>query len=336
MVRRVFPLTLALGAAMALALTITAVAAITGAFEITHIDPSAAPITDLSALWTVPPVEVALTAVLTFAYLAWSRDPDTGIRMRHRLFFLGGIVLLSAVIVTPLGGMAQQGLLAAHMVQHTVIGAFVPLFLLLGIPPDLAVKRLSPTTIRRIQKVQHPAVAFTIWTLTTFAWLVPAIHHQVLTHPALWVVQQISFLAFGVLMWMPVLERVPAPEWFGTGWKGSYMSGVWTVGLVISNIYWFSGTAFYSSHVQAAVAWGISPLQDQANSGTVMMLTHCMLALGAVTLLFFRQAQEGSLRQRLLEAGLDRDRVEYAVRHGDGTALALAHGISPTTRGGID
>ena len=138
------------------------------------------------------------------------------------------------------------------------------------------------------------------------------------------------------LMWLPVVERVPGPAWFGTGWKGTYMTGVWTVGLAIANLYWFSGTPFYESHAYAAELWGFKPLEDQANAGTVMMLSHCLLAFGAVTLLFFRQAQEGELRQKLVEAGIDRDRVNTAIRRGTAKPLAAAHGISTHTRAGID
>ena len=51
-----------------------------------------------------------------------------------------------------------------------------------------------------------------------------------------------------------------------------------------------------------------------------MMVLHC-LAFGAVMVLFFRQAREGELSQRLIEAGVDPDSVG---RHRAGTAAALA------------
>ena len=79
----------------------------------------------------------------------------------------------------------------------------------------------------------------------------------------------------------------------------------------------------------------MDPLEDQANSGTVMMLSHCLLAFSAITILFFRQAREGDLRQRLIEAGSTGQRGE---RHPAGTAEALArlHGIPVRTRAGMD
>jgi len=333
--RRAMPLMLAAAAAIALAIALTALSG-AGGYSTGHAGWTGAPATDLGALWAVPPVEVAVFAVLGLAYLAWSRGPAAGATGRHRAFFLSGVVVLIAAVVTPIGGMSQQGLLWAHMVQHTVIGGLAPLLLLLGIPPGAAERVLRPRAVAAIQRVQHPAVAFLAWAGGTVIWLLPAVHHAVLTSPALWVAQQLSFLALGTLMWMPVVERVPAPAWFGTGWKGSYMSAVWTVGLVIANVYWFSGTAFYESHAAAAAAWGLSPLQDQANAGTVMMLSHCMLAFGAITLLFFRQAQEGELRQRLVEAGIDRDDVNHAIRRGTAKALAASRGLATTTRAGID
>lgn len=336
MTRRGLPITFALAGTIALALALTAVAGVGGVFPTGHSGWTGAPTTDLMALWSVPPVEVSAFLMLGAVYLVWARAPEAGVTARHRVFFVAGIITLIAAVVTPIGGMSQQGLLAAHMIQHTVIGGLAPLLLLLGIPPGAAQRLLSARSIARIQRIQHPFVAFGLWTLSTVVWLLPAVHHEVLVTPALWVVQQFTFLALGTLMWMPVVERVPAPDWFGTGWKGSYMTGVWTVGLVIANIYWFSGTAFYGSHAAAAEAWGISALQDQANAGTVMMLSHCLLAFGAITLLFFRQAQEGELRQKLVEAGIARETVEQAIRRGGARELASAHGVAWRTRAGID
>lgn len=333
--RRTLPALFLVAAVLALALALTAVGSLAG-FSATHSGWVGEPATSMADLWSVPPVEVAVFLALAGAFALFDRHPDSGVTGRHRAYYYSGIALLLAAVCTPLGGMAQQGLLSAHMLQHTILGGFAPLLLLLGIPREAAEHFLRPATIARLQRVQSPAVAFTLWTLATVVWLLPSVHHHVLVSPWLWVVQQMAFLAFGLLMWAPVIERVSAPLWFGTGWKGSYMTGVWTVGLVIANIYWFSGTAFYGSHAAAAEAWNFTPLEDQANSGTVMMLSHCMLAFGAIVLLFFRQAQEGDMRQKLIEAGVDRTTVEQAIRGGTVKALAGANGVSTVTRGGID
>jgi cytochrome c oxidase assembly factor CtaG len=321
---------------LALAVALTAIAGGGAASHLGHSGPSAAASRDLGELWAVPPVEVA--AILILGALYW-----VGIRSRPRIVegwrqacFWSGIVVLLVAVCSPLGGVAQQGLLGAHMLQHTLIGAVAPLLLLLGLPRPFVEPLLSPAWRERLQRIQHPVVAFPLWAVGTIVWLLPEIHHVVLESPALWIVQQASFLALGIIVWAPIVESLPAPEWFSTAWKGSYMTGVWVVGLGIANVYWFSGTAFYGSHAQAAVAWGFDPLEDQANAGTVMMVVHCLLAFGAVAVLFFRQAREGELRQRLVEAGLDPVRVERAIRSGTAESFARANGVPVRTRAGID
>ena len=319
---------------LALALALTALGR-SGAFHTDHDGPSAGATTDLGELWTVPPVEVAAILVAAIVYALRVRGSDLVPGWR-RACFAGGILVLLVAVASPLAGISQQGLLSAHMLQHTLIGALAPLLLLLGLPRALVESRLGPAARRRLARLIHPVPAFVLWAAATIVWLLPDVHHAVLESNALWVLQQASFLALGLLLWAPVLEPVPAPHWFGTGWKAGYMTGVFMVGLIVANVYWFSGTAFYDSHAAAAEAWGLAPLEDQANSGTVMMLMHCLLAFGPTGVLSFRQAREGQLRQRLIEAGIDPTRVERALRAGTAESLAEAHGIPVRTRAGID
>jgi cytochrome c oxidase assembly factor CtaG len=320
---------------LALAMALTALAGGGGAYHTGHAGPSADAATDLWSLWAVPPVEVVGLLVAAALYAAAVRRFG-GVSGLRQAGFYGGLALILVAICSPLGGVAQQGLLTAHMLQHTLIGAVAPLFLLLGMPRPFLTAALRPATRARLQRLQHPGLAFPLWAVTTVIWLLPAVHHAVLESGGLWILQQVSFLVFGLLLWAPVVESLPAPEWFTTGVKSGYMLGVWIVGLSIANVYWFSGTAFYDAHAGAAAAWGVEPLEDQANAGTVMMVLHCLLAFGAITYLFFRQAREGDLRQRMLEAGVDPARVAEATRAGTGEALARMHGVPVRTRAGID
>ena len=83
--------------------------------------------------------------------------------------------------------MSQQGLLTAHMLQHTLIGAVAPLLMLLGLPRGFVTDLLRPGTRRVIERLQHPLVAFPLWTLSTVVWLWPDLHHEVLENRGLWV-----------------------------------------------------------------------------------------------------------------------------------------------------
>ena len=321
---------------LALAIALTAAAAGNGGSHLGHSGPSADASRHLADLWAVPPVETAAIVIAAALYVVRVRRMPGVVPGWRQACFGGGIAVLLIAVCSPLGGVAQQGLLSAHMLQHTLIGAVAPLLLLLGLPRAFVEPALSDAWRRRLERLQNPVLAFPLWVAGTVFWLLPAVHHAVLDDRPLWILQQVSFLAFGLLLWAPIVETLPAPAWFNTGWKCGYMVGVWVVGLTIANIYWFSGTAFYDGHAAAAAAWGFDPLEDQANAGTVMMVLHCLLAFGAIMVLFFRQASEGALRQRLIEAGIDPARVDSATRAGTAAALARAHGVPVRTRAGID
>jgi cytochrome c oxidase assembly factor CtaG len=318
----------------ALAIALSAIGS-GGAYRTGHHGPSEGASRDLGELWAIPPVEVSAMLILAALY-ALRVHRVGGVSGLRQFSFHSGVAVVLIAVCSPLGGVAQQGLLTAHMLQHTLIGAVAPLLMLLGLPRAFVTDLLRPGVQRLIVRLQHPLVAFPLWTFSTVVWLWPDLHHEVLENPALWVLQQTSFLLVGLLLWGPIVESLPAPEWFNTGLKSVYMTGVWFVGLSIANVYWFSGTAFYESHAAGAAVWGIEPLEDQANAGTVMMVLHCLLAFGAITILFFRQAREGELRQRMLEAGIDPVRVAEATRAGTGRELARAHGVADRTRAGID
>ena len=276
-------------------------------------------------LWSVPPVEcvgIALVAiyVLRRAAPGW-----------HRVAGIAGIAVIVLAVCSPISGMAHDGLLEVHMVQHTLITGIGTLLLVAALPR--ATREL--TGIKRL--VAHPFVGFPLWVATTAFWLAPSIHDEVLTSNTAWIAQQISFFVFGVLVWCPVLERFSlAPDWFRTGAKCGYMAGVWFVGLVIANIYWFSGTPLYPGHAALDASWGIGPMQDQANAGTVMMFSHCVVSFGMIAILFWAWAREKGLEQRLFEAGLDPDEVHAALRAGTMDELATRAGIPVTSRAGID
>jgi len=281
---------------------------------------------DWWTLWAVPPVEVALTGLLT----AWLLIAG---RREGRAYALAAAGVLLVAVCSPVAGLAQSGLLSAHMGQHVLIGAVAPLLALMALPQ--AVPGASPR--RWWAALLWPPAAFALWVLSTVVWLIPAIHHHVLTSQPLWILQQVSFFTFGAIFWAPVAERLtPAPRWYSAGVKCGVLMGLWFVGLTIANVFWFAGHAFYASHAVAARALGLEPLEDQGMAGTVMMVTHCFIAFTAVSVLFFRAARERSVQQRLIEAGIDEERARWAVRYGGADALAREAGIAVTVRAGID
>lgn len=287
------------------------------------------------SLWVVPGGIVALIAALAVGVRtspAWRRSTDD--TTRRGAYLWSGVAVLLVFSCTPIAVIAQGGLLTAHMVQHVMIGALAPLLILLTVP-----RAPRGTRDRRpiLRVVLHPAVSLTVWLASTIAWLLPDLHHEVLSRPAVWVVQQVAVFVAGIILWAPITDRiVDPPPWFRTGAKCAYMIGVWFAGVVIANVYWFSGTPFYESHAEGAAQFGLSPLQDQANAGTVMILAHCAITFAAIGVLFFRHASERGLEQRLVEAGIPEDDVYRATADGQLRDLAARAGVAEHTRTGLD
>ncbi|CAN0504761.1 unnamed protein product, partial [Phaeothamnion confervicola] len=82
-----------------------------------HHGPSATASTDLWSLWAAPPVEVSALLILAAAYALRVRRVG-GVPGLRQVSFHGGIAVILIAVCSPLGGVAQQGLLTAHMLQH--------------------------------------------------------------------------------------------------------------------------------------------------------------------------------------------------------------------------
>jgi cytochrome c oxidase assembly factor CtaG len=139
--------------------------------------------------------------------------------------------------------------------------------------------------------------------------------------------EHVSFFTAGALMWAAVFEVLPGPEWFGTAAKMGYVVVVRIVSTIVGNVFVWAGTPFYDAYEDAHRPFGLSAEADQGIAGGIMMIEGSIVTIGVLAWLFLRLAQEGELRQELLERGLDPRSVRRAVRYGRGEQLSRT---SPT------
>ena len=59
--------------------------------------------------------------------------------------------------------------------------------------------------------------------LNLYVWHIPFLYDGALHHDAVHALEHFMFFTCGCLMWEPVVETLPAPAWFGTGWKLGYI-----------------------------------------------------------------------------------------------------------------
>jgi putative membrane protein len=268
--------------------------------------------------WTLDPLQLAPIAVVGAAYAVRARtlarrgQPVRGWRIA--LFALG-IAILVIAVASPIAAIGEEELFSFHMAQHLLIGDLAPLCLLAGLTGSLLRPILALPGVMQLRVLANPFVAFPIWAANLVLWHLPTFYEAAIEHSAVHALEHIAFFAAGIVLWLPVLETLPAPEWFGTGAKLAYIVGVRLVATVIGNVFIWGGSAFYDVYETGDDYLGLSPAADQSLAGSLMMLEGSLVTIVAIAWLFLRMAQEGDVRQELIEKGHDPRAVRRAVRY---------------------
>ena len=225
-----------------------------------------------------------------------------------------GVVLLFVAVASPIARIGEEELFAFHMAQHLLLGDLAPLCLLAGLTGPVLRPLLALRGVMRLRVLANPLVALPLWAVNLVLWHVPAVYEAAVENGAVHALEHVAFFSAGVVLWLPVLETLPAPEWFGTGAKLGYVVGVRLVATVLGNVFVWSGSVFYDVYGDGDYL-GLSPEGDQSLAGSLMMLEGSVVTIVAIAWLFLRMAQEGEIRQELLERGHDPRTVRRAVRY---------------------
>ena len=272
--------------------------------------------------WTLDPLQIVPTLVAAALYarrVLTLRDRGTPVPGWRVALFATGILTLLVAFVSPVHALGER-MFSFHMLQHVLIGDLAPLALLAGLTGPIL--RPALRWLHRLSFLANPLVALPIWALNLFLWHLPFLYDAAVRHDAVHALEHLCFFTGGVIMWMPVLETLPAPEWFGTGAKLGYIAVVRVVETILGNVFFWSGSVFYVVYAHQNRLFGLSALADQGMAGAVMMIEGSIVTLVALAWLFLRMASEGELRQQLLERGLDPRTVRRAVRYGRAEELS--------------
>ena len=268
--------------------------------------------------WSLDPLQLAPVALIAGAYairartLARRGQPAPGWRIA--LFSLG-IALLVVAVASPLAAVAEDELFSFHMAQHLLLGDLVPLCLLAGLTGPLLRPVLALPGVIRLRVFANPLVALPIWTANLVVWHLPTLYEAAVENSGVHALEHIAFFTAGIVLWLPVLETLPAPEWFGTGAKLGYIVCVRLIATLIGNVFVWAGGPFYAVYETGDDYLGLSPEADQSLAGSLMMLEGSLVTIVALAWLFLRLAQEGEIRQALIERGVDERTARRAVRY---------------------
>jgi cytochrome c oxidase assembly factor CtaG len=244
----------------------------------------------------------------------------------RQICFASGLLSIAAALISPISDVAEE-LVIAHMIEHLMIGDVGTLLLVLGLTGPLLQPVLAIRFFDRLRILAHPAVALPLWAINIFFWHAPPLYDAAYGTAPVHFLEHATFIFFGALMWMPVFGPLPVPQWFTAGWKVVYVIAVRFIGAVLGNVLMWSGTVLYTVYAPGERSWGITPVADQSTAGVVMMVEGTFLGLGLLAWFFFKAAQEGIEKQRLLDLAQDRGieldakRAQRAVAAGQGARL---------------
>jgi putative membrane protein len=231
------------------------------------------------------PVDLTVYAGLVVLFIghAWLAGTVSDAQRKHSLYFGLGLVTLWFALETPLDTISDHYLDSAHMLQHVLLGFVAPPLMLLGLSPHM-VDRL--TRIPGIRALTEPVPAQVIAGVVMVVWHLPPLYDATLYSEGLHIVEHLTFIAAGVVLYWPLLEAtsVHARWQMSPGAKLLYMlvatlpqDGV-ALALIFSRVPFYE----YYTHAPRLIA-SLTPLIDQTVAGAVLMvLGKATLAVAAM------------------------------------------------------
>jgi len=260
---------------------------------------------------------LAATLVAAAAAYAWLTSRATlAATARERAAFAGTIAVLWAACGWPLGDLAAHVSLTATVLQRLLVMLAAAPLLLASLPVDLIARCTRPAPIDRIARaLSHPAVAILIVTIVGTVTLVPAVVTWGASSGPAGAAVVAATLAVGIVLWLPVVGRMPGTRRLSYVAKGAYCMAASLVVTSLSFVWIFSRHVLYGSfsHQHAIVA--MSPIVDQQLAGYVAKFG-AYLPLWTVAFVLFARAgdHDGDDGATLRWVDVQRE-LERAERH---------------------
>ncbi|MER8464826.1 cytochrome c oxidase assembly protein [Mesorhizobium sp. M1396] len=247
--------------------------------------------------WTFDPWIAGPFAILAALYglgiirLA-SRSRRPGGLLVRALPYCFGMLTLGCALLSPLHWLGEH-LFTFHMIEHEIVMAVAAPLIVLARPAGILLWGL-PGKARRIagSLMRSPLIcgpwdwctcatnATIIHGLAIWAWHVPVLFDAAVNDTALHRLQHLSFLATAILFWWAIV------------WRSDYGTSAWHVFAtmihtsVLGALMALAPRVLYVAQTRPAMAWGLTPLEDQQMAGIIMWVpAGTIYAAAAMTML---------------------------------------------------
>jgi putative membrane protein len=235
------------------------------------------------------PVDASVYAGLIALFLGHARLAGTvsDAQRKHSVNFGLGLLVLWLALETPLDTISDHYLDSVHMLQHVLLGFVAPPLMLLGLSSQMVGRIVRLPGVRALTE---PVPAQVVAGLVMVVWHLPPLYDATLSSEPLHIVEHVSFIAAGVVMYWPILEATSAhAHWqMSPGARLLYMllATLPQDGVALTLI--FSRVPFYDYYTHAPrLIPSLTPLIDQTVAGAVLMtLGKATLAVAAIAVFF--------------------------------------------------
>ena len=172
-------------------------------------------------------VSLAVTSLLVVTALVYLRGWIALLRTFPSLIsswrlaaFMGGLVLAWTAVESPIAALDHQ-LLTIHMVKHLLLMTVAAPLILAGRPmlplscglPKLFIRNHPPVAGRPARWLEycrrHPAWCWLAGTTAVIGWHLPAAFQSGMRSHSMHILEDISFVAAGLLFWWPIMRSSP-------------------------------------------------------------------------------------------------------------------------------
>jgi cytochrome c oxidase assembly factor CtaG len=249
---------------------------------------------------------------------------------RHEIRMLAGACCASLVALTwPVADLAAHWSLTALVIQRLILILAVAPMLLLGLPYDILERITRPALVDAVlNRCRRPATAIGLVTVLTVGSMIPPVVQAQASSPALRGFLAVTTVVAGLVLWIPVLGRVPGIPRLRPMVRFGYLAAQAVVPAFLSFVLILSPHPLYTVFAGSKAAIDLRPLNDQQIAGFVSKLTMLivLLTVGGIDLAKAPSTEEGiSLDERLVWADVQRQ-----FERADRRTSRLGHGGSLT------
>jgi len=260
------------------------------------------------SLWVSAPLILTALVYVRGWVLVRRVDLDTIENWRAGSFLLG-VFFIWLAVASPIAALDHE-LLTIHMVQHLLLMTLAPPLIWFGAPMKPLLHGLpegfgnvmshvfrSPPIRRLGRSIAHPAVCWLAAAATLVGWHVPSLFALGMRSGPWHTIEQVSFLASGLLFWWPVIKPGQGvsngPEW-------PILLYLFLATLpcdILSGFLVFCDRVVYPAYFSSGRGIGFSALEDQQCAGALMWTCVTVVYLIAGTVFVARLLSPETFRR---------------------------------------